>query len=146
MLTAQVVGAAAPRRLRGGFLTLLAADFAPVTALAVGLETNVGRRKASAAPSASRLKLSLERPEEVQDLFQERSAGAVLLQWKRNLSVALAWRRNAMTQRWTYPRSARGCNRDSASGAGRSRGFGVAMAPLRGAASSMSTERPPSQI
>ena len=37
-------------------LTLLAADFAPDTALAVGTETNVGREKASAAPSASRLK------------------------------------------------------------------------------------------
>ena len=51
-----------------------------------------------------------------------------------------------MAWRWKYPRSARGCLRASAAGAGRSRGFGVVMAPLRGAASSMSTERPPSQI
>ena len=71
---------------------MLAADFAPVPALAVGIENNVGREKASAAPSASRLKLSLERPEEVQDLFQERSAGADLPQWSCGLSVALAWR------------------------------------------------------
>ena len=47
------------RRQRCGFLTLLTADYAPVPALAVGTERNVGREKASAAPSASRLKLSL---------------------------------------------------------------------------------------
>ncbi len=40
-------------------ITLLAADYAPVTALAFGIETNVGRDNASAAPGASRLKLTL---------------------------------------------------------------------------------------
>ena len=59
VLTAEAVAAAAPRRQRFGFPTMLAADFAPVPALAVGVETNVGREKASAAPSATRLKLSL---------------------------------------------------------------------------------------
>ena len=44
-LTAAAAGVAAPRRQRCGFPTMLAADFAPVPALAVGLETNVGRKR-----------------------------------------------------------------------------------------------------
>jgi hypothetical protein len=38
---------------------MLAADFAPVTALAAVKEENSDKEKASAAPGASRLKLSL---------------------------------------------------------------------------------------
>ena len=45
VLTSKAAKPAAPRRQRCGFPTMLAADFAPVPALAVGLETNVGRRK-----------------------------------------------------------------------------------------------------
>ena len=118
VLTSEATRPAAPRRQRCGFPTMLAADFAPVPALAVGTERNVGREKASAAPGAPRLKLSLERPEEVQDHSQEQGAGTDLLQWTRNLGVALAWRRNAMAWRWKYPRSARGFRNASAAGAG----------------------------
>ena len=61
---------------------MLAADCAPVTALAVGLETNVGREKASVAPSAPRLKLSLD-SEAVKSACQEDIAARHLLLDKR---------------------------------------------------------------
>ena len=61
VLTSKATKPAAPRRQRCGFPTMLTADFAPVPALAVGTERNVGREKASAAPSAPRLKPPLGR-------------------------------------------------------------------------------------
>ena len=116
-------------------LTLLAADFAPVTALAVGFETNVGRRKGKRRAKRVAAEAFVRKTGRSPGFYQEQSAGADPPQWSCGLSVALAWRINAMAGRWKYPRSARGCSRASAAGAGRSRGFGVAMALLRGAAS-----------